>query len=379
MLLSLALAPVGVLALGACIVWPYNRIAPYWRESPLKKALALGMPMIALLVGGGGSVVFAWNDARLALILLLAQAPIAALALRSIVVQAVADHDDTRRRRAERVSLPPEAGIDWPRIGGITRVLLRAVSPINEATALEVHRYTVEIDGLPEELRGYRIAHLTDFHRHKHLNAAYFRAAVEATNALAPDVILLGGDYITKRPFIGEIADMLANLRAPDGVLAIRGNHDYWTRPGAVASQLARAGARLLVNEAVRIERGSAALRVVGIEDPYIPLGPREQRRLLAEAAQAAVTIALVHTPEVFSLAASLGADVAFAGHTHGGQVRLPLIGTTLAGCPCGPGFAHGSNRIGAMRTFTANGLGAFFPFRFRCRPALLLVEIVHP
>jgi len=374
---GLALMMIGLAAIEAigwcgAFVFAYNRTFARLHESKVKKLVAFAMLPAGCLVGLACAWIWHWriggalNGVGIAL---------AAATMRHAIRQRRIEAIDAKRTKITRSRLRPGADIAWGALGLIETIVLRIASPVNRPTALRLRTYRVCVPDLPAEFEGYRILHMTDFHIHRTLTGEYYRSSVDAANALAPDLILLGGDYITKTPHIPRIHEMLAGLRAKDGVLAIRGNHDFWTKPDEVAKELSRIGARVLTNECAAITRGESELRIVGLECPYIPLSHREMVVLLTEGRP---HLALVHTPDAFPVARELGASVALAGHTHGGQVRLPYFGTTLSSTTMGAGFAYGSSRLGRMLCITSAGVGSFVPLRFLCPPEMILLELAR-
>lgn len=361
-------------AVGWCgaLVWTYNRTFAKLHESRTKKVVAFAMLPGGCVMGLFGAFLFYHHVGRP---FNLTGDLFAAATMVHVFRQRRAESRDARRAKITPARVRAGAGIAWDALGTVESLVLRMASVLNRPTALRVKTYRVRIPDLPAEFEGYRILHMTDFHIHRTLTEEYYRSSVDAAMALAPDLILLGGDYVTKAPHIPRIHKLLAGLHARDGVLAIRGNHDFWTQPDAIADELALIGARILSNECATITRGESELRIAGLESPYIPISNRELLVLITEGRP---HIALVHTPDEFRTAAELGAAVALAGHTHGGQVRLPIFGTTLSSTTMGAGFAYGSSKLGRMFTLTSSGVGSFVPLRLFCPPEILLLKLTR-
>lgn len=365
---TILLAAIQAVGLCGLLVWVYNRTFSGLHESLLKKIVALG----TLPAGIAGGVLLA----------LAVGTPCGRwLGGLAVVLAVVTMANVLRQRRVERADaaasetrakvLPAGAGAAHADLRPVERAVLGLVAPINRPTALVVKTYRIGVSDL-SATEPVRVVYISDFHVHRTLPEAYYREVVRVACSLGPDVVLLGGDYVTKEGHIGRIGGILGGLKAPGGVFAIRGNHDFWTRPAAVAEQLRGAGVRLLSQEAAGVAARGGVLRIAGIESPYLPLTPPQARRLRA----ARPHIALVHSPDEFPTAARLGAQVALAGHTHGGQVRLPWFGTTLSATRLGPGYALGGNRLGGMRTLVSAGAGSFVPLRVNCPPEVLLLLV---
>lgn len=362
----------GVAGCGAA-AWIYNRHLTRMHESVLKKVVALSLlpagcvlallwtAKLALLGGGDGE--------RLAFL---------TIALAGAAVCARQFHCEfarRRRMRASRVAGAPARfdAIDWRNIKPRGARILRLLAPVNRVGRLRAHHREIAIAGLPIEFDGYRIAHLTDAHIHKTLRRAWFRHAGRTAMRWNPDLVLFGGDFISKQAHAPDIAWFASQLSAPDGVAFVRGNHDFWKAPRRSVRDARASGWTLLDNRGLVLDRGGARMAVVGIESPWSPptLGD-----WAAFASLPAARIGLVHTPDAFGDARRAGCAFAIAGHTHGGQIRLPLFGTVLSGCAAGPGLCDGPGRLGGMETITSRGFGAFFPLRVLCPPEIHLLTL---
>jgi len=359
---------------GAILVWFYNRFLASRRESYAKKAMSLATIPLATLAGALHAV---------AVLADFPHSSIPALAGLAIVVLKARTVIRQRKLRRGVVRQHLEVGthgINWRRYHPVVRAGLGLLAPINRVDRLELVEVEARIPGLHPDMDGYRILHLTDFHVHPTLRKQWFGAVIDRSLDLGPDAVLVGGDYVSRR-WHGRNAEAalagLAHLDVP--VLAIRGNHDFWTGPRFFARMLRNWGAELMVNDLVLLTRGEGALWVAGIEAPYIPMTHRavgELRGRMESERPDAPRLGLVHTPEAFSLAAELGCAFAIAGHTHGGQIRLPFFGTTIAGCAEPAEFVWGMGHVGGMTTCVSNGIGAFFPLRVMCPPQVVVVTL---
>jgi predicted MPP superfamily phosphohydrolase len=248
---------------------------------------------------------------------------------------------------------------------------------------LAVERVTVGVPAeyLPPALDGLTVAHLSDFHWGPYTGQRQVRAAVEATNALSADLIVLTGDYVlSSAVYAAPCARELAALRAPLGVFAIPGNHDYWTDIGVVTAQLRAAGLTLLRNAAQRLEVAGTPLWLVGVDDVW------EQHDDL-DAALAGVphgepVLLLVHEPDFADQAARSSHRIflQLSGHSHGGQVNLPFYGPPVLPWlgqkyPAGLQTVPGS----ALQVYTSRGIGVIAPpLRFNCRPEVARLTLAR-
>jgi predicted MPP superfamily phosphohydrolase len=235
--------------------------------------------------------------------------------------------------------------------------------------ALEVTRETVVVDGWPPALAGLRLGLLTDVHRGRFVSHEDVARAVAALMLERPDLIVLGGDYVTygDRHFVGPSAEALAPLSAPHGIFGILGNHDD---DHDMPSALARNGVLMLKDARTRLTIRGEPVDLVGIRfwtKRQIDIAP-----LVRDAA--AATILLAHDPRRLTEAAALGVPLVLSGHTHGGQVVLPLIGAVAA--QKFPVVA-GIGRRGRTTMFVSRGLGTIYvPVRVNCPPEVAALTL---
>jgi uncharacterized protein len=174
---------------------------------------------------------------------------------------------------------------------------------------------------------------------------------------LAPDVLVLGGDYV----FLDVTAAMARELTALVAAvpartkLAVLGNHDLWTHHEVIEEALQRAGCRVLVNDAARLPAPHDDFAIVGIDEPWT--GRADGTRAFAAAGDAPIKIAIAHAPEGLPFVEGRGASLLLCGHTHGGQVALPS-GPFVVHGPLGRRWPSGLHRLGDMHLFVSRGLG---------------------
>ena len=357
----------------AATVWVYNHFLAKMHESTLKKVIAL-----VALPGGVGLGVFCYSyyiqlhgfEQQLLFWSLMIPAGLICLTL--------SNAEARKGRTAESYGSYEKVDLDrnmigWERLSFPRRAFLRLLSPVNSVSRLRVYRMRMQMPDLPPEFEGYRVAHLTDIHIHPTLRREWYERVIHEVDDLEPDVILFGGDFVSKPKWMPAIPEFMEKLSAPDGVFFVRGNHDFWKGTHRSARLAERAGMRLLSNEGVVLRRESAEMSLAGFEAPYIALTESERARMEALPRP---RLGLVHDPVAFPEAARTGCFLALAGHTHGGQVRLPGLGTTVAGTEVPLEYASGVSRMGEMVTVTSHGVGAFFPLRFLCPPEVTLVEL---
>jgi predicted MPP superfamily phosphohydrolase len=234
---------------------------------------------------------------------------------------------------------------------------------------LGVTRQTVGVSGLPPELADLRIGLLTDVHRSRWVSHEDVSAAAEALMAERPDIIVLGGDYVTwgDRRYLGPVADALAPLSAPQGVFAVLGNHDD-DHPTATA--LSKNGVVVLRDARTRIVVRGGPLDFVGIR--YWTRRAADISALLRGAN--GTVILLAHDPRRLTEAAGLGIPLVLSGHTHGGQIVLPGLGAIAA--QKFPVVA-GLGRQGPTTMFVSRGVGTVYvPVRINCAPEVAVLTL---
>jgi uncharacterized protein len=252
-----------------------------------------------------------------------------------------------------------------------------------EPRRLVIRHVNVTIDDWPVGLDGLRIVLLSDIHvGSPHVPLDRLASIVRAANGLRPELILLGGDFMIAQTLGARLVPPepivagLAQLQAPLGVYAVLGNHDR-KRGRARRSLAAFAGGhpRLLENAAVRLVRGEAALWVIGLSDLY--RGNPDIAGTMAQVTDDAPVMALTHNPDLFPDLPDRVVLTA-AGHTHSGQVRLPLIGALYASSRHGLRYAGGLVREGRKQLYVSAGIGtSMLPVRFLAPPEIAVLTLI--
>jgi predicted MPP superfamily phosphohydrolase len=244
---------------------------------------------------------------------------------------------------------------------------------------LALERVAVCVPDLRPALDGLTVAHLSDLHWGPYTGQQEIHAAVEMVNAVAPDLIVLTGDYVLhSATYAAPCARELAVLRAPLGVYAVTGNHDYWTDIDVVAAELSAAGLVLLRNESQRLEVGGASLWLAGVDDVYE--GHDDLGAALASIPRDEPLLLLAHEPDFADVAACDPHRIVlqFSGHSHGGQINLPLLGRPVLP-PLGKRYPAGLQTVpgSALQVYTSRGVGVIDPpVRFNCRPEVALLTL---
>jgi len=239
----------------------------------------------------------------------------------------------------------------------------------DERHAIGLTEVVLPVSGLPAELTGIKIGLLTDVHRSDWVSADDVDRGVQLLMAAKPDLIVLGGDYVTwgQRAFVSPSAEALAPLNAPHGVFAILGNHDDdHDMPAALAAH------RIAV---LKDARTTLSIRNHDVTLAGIRFWTRRARDIASVIGNASGTVILLaHDPRRLPEAASLKIPLVLSGHTHGGQVVLPVLGAVAAEkFP----VIYGTARQGETTLFVSRGLGTVYvPVRVNCPPEVAVLSL---
>lgn len=249
---------------------------------------------------------------------------------------------------------------------------------------VEINHISIKIKNLPEAFRGYRIAHLADFHYGEYSEPTYIRHVVRVANALKPDLFALTGDFISAYPLVRTIsvdfayhcADLLSRLESPRR-FAVMGNHDALVGTREVTRALTSRGIAVLDNDAIAIEKDGARLWLAGLGDALCGQADLDAAIPRSRAKETEPLLLMAHEPDYADRVAGTGVDLMLSGHTHGGQVRIPFL-PLINLPPMGEKYVEGLFAIGDLQLFVTRGIGTVgVPFRFRCPPEIALVTLV--
>ncbi|MDQ3745110.1 MAG: metallophosphoesterase [Acidobacteriota bacterium] len=256
-----------------------------------------------------------------------------------------------------------------------------------EPASITVRRVHLEVPSWHAEHSGLKIAVLTDLHvGSPHMGLAKLRRVVEHTNDERPDIIILLGDFVVggrdhKGGVLGgsfvepePIAAELRALRAPLGVYAVLGNHDWWFDGERVAAALRGAGVKVLENQAVRVESGGRGFWLAGVADLWTRRP--DIAGALGQVEGGDPVLLLTHNPDIFPDVPAR-VSLTLAGHTHGGQVNLPLVGRPVVPSQFGQRYAMGHVVEQGRHLFVSGGIGtSIIPVRFRVPPEIIILTL---
>ncbi len=257
---------------------------------------------------------------------------------------------------------------------GVGKSAFQARLPFNEALTVEYLERTLHLPRLPAAWDGLTILHLSDLHLCGTPDRSWFRAVMDRCAAWAPDLVAVTGDLADGEDYIRWIVPVLGRLRWKTAAFAILGNHDAWYAPDRVRRRLRRLGMRVLGNGWERIEVRGEALVAIGQEGPWF--GPAPD---LTACPTGPFRLCLSHTPDNIRWAQRAGVDLMLSGHVHGGQVRLPLIGSILVPSRYGRRYDCGVFDEPPTLLNVSRGLGGDHPLRFLCRPEATRLILRRP
>lgn len=250
--------------------------------------------------------------------------------------------------------------------------------PGNQILRPELTEKELAIPELPAGFEGLRIAHLSDLHLSGRIGRDYLDAIVDQTNLLAADLVVVTGDIVEYERCLGWVDESLARLSARGPKLFVIGNHDRRVGPDRIRDRMTAAGFLNLGGSCQQVELPQGPCWVAGNEIPWFGPVPDVPWRGDVLPDPRVLRLALLHTPDLFGWCASLRFHLALAGHNHGGQIRLPLIGAIVAPSRYGTRYASGVFRREQTVMHVSRGTSSLAPLRFNCPPELALLTLVR-
>jgi predicted MPP superfamily phosphohydrolase len=265
---------------------------------------------------------------------------------------------------------------------GLVSAPLVAVSAASAyARLVEPYRYLVSetdifIKNLPERFEGFRITQLTDVHHSHIVSLNEVHKVVGLAQQTRPDIFVLTGDYTTSyRRFIEPCADAFSALSAPEGTWAVLGNHDHYTDPELTTWALERNQVSVLHNANTTLRRGPDTLQLAGIDD--WTWNAANFSRAFYGLNKETTTILLSHQPRVLEFEETENVSLVLSGHTHGGQINLPVFGAPARFATSDLKFAHGLFRRRDTQLYVSSGTGVIgLPVRLGVRPEIAVLHL---
>jgi predicted MPP superfamily phosphohydrolase len=246
--------------------------------------------------------------------------------------------------------------------------------PLNQALDICVQEKQLAIPRLSRGHDGLRIAHLSDLHMSGRIAKEYFHRVVDHVNRCQPDIVAITGDLVERDKCIAWIADTLGRLRAPGGVYYVLGNHDQHVDQRRLHDELAKAGLVYLGGTWRAVTIRDIPLVLAGNELPWYRPAAELSDCPPHNADGLPLRVLLSHSPDQFEWAQQHEVDLMLAGHNHGGQIRLPLVGAILAPSRYGVRYAGGAYRGGNTVMHVCRGTSSLMPVRINCPPEIALL-----
>lgn len=254
-----------------------------------------------------------------------------------------------------------------------------AVYSLFEARRLEARHVRLILPRLAPAFDGYRIAQFSDLHADTADDLAHVADVVALVNKQQPDAVVITGDFVSHEVYGSgdEMVAVLSQLRPRDATIAVLGNHDYWDDPARVRQVIARSGIVNVSNDVYTLRRGDSCLHIAGVDTLT-----EKRARLditLSKLPPDGAAILLAHEPDFADVSAATGRfDLQMSGHTHGGQIRLPIpvLGNFMLPAHSRR-YPLGLYLVGNMYQYTNRGIGAVWPYmRFNSRPEITVFTL---
>jgi predicted MPP superfamily phosphohydrolase len=246
-----------------------------------------------------------------------------------------------------------------------------------DARDFEIVNLKVSIPDLDPSFNDYRIVHISDIHLGQWISAKRIEGVVNLVNKLKPDLVAITGDsvsYVVNEPVL-DMLRFLKNLKPKDVTVAVLGNHDHWVGADEIRKVMDESKIIELENDVYTLRRGDARLYIAGVDS--ITLEKQDLDAVLRKLPSSGPAILLAHEPDFADESAATGRfSLQLSGHSHGGQMIIPGIGTPFRGSEFRK-YPLGEYQVGNMVQYTNRGLGTnVFWIRINCPPEITIIRL---
>ena len=262
---------------------------------------------------------------------------------------------------------------------GVLAIGIAGYSVLVEPNWFKLETVPLKLPRLPKSFSGIRVAQISDIHMGGWMNPDRLQRVADLIIAQRPDLLLITGDFLIgddqvafSHEAVNDLIVGLSRLTDLFPTLAVLGNHDYWTDAETVRRMLSSCGITDLTNKVYTLERGDERLHLCGVDDVWE--GEVRLEEVIAQLPEDGAAILMAHEPDFADISAMTGRfDLQLSGHTHGGQVVLPIWGPPVLPY-LGQKYPSGLYKVGEMYQYTNRGVGmARLPIRINCPPEVTL------
>lgn len=240
-----------------------------------------------------------------------------------------------------------------------------------------IEKKTIPINGLPDVFEGFRICQITDVHHGQFVGLKFIEKVVNKSNILIPDLMVLTGDYVyNSNKYVVPAISALCNLKSPNGILAVLGNHDHYHGAELAKEVFNKYNAHVLTNSHRLIEIKGKAICIAGVGDLWE--GKQDLKEAFKGIPADVSRILLSHNPDYAEVMPKTErVDLMLAGHTHGGQIRMPFSIAPVTMSNYGQKYTGGLVKLPDTQVYVSRGVGVgLLPVRFNCPPEITIITL---
>ena len=243
---------------------------------------------------------------------------------------------------------------------------------------IDVIEVDIELDNLGWDFHNFRILNLCDIHMGQWINPEYLDDLIDYVNTLNYDIITLTGDYVSYviDGYDEALKNSLSKLKSPEGKFGVLGNHDHWMGSDKIREIFKQSGIVDLSNDVRLLSRGEDKLNLAGVDSCTVCADDLDT--VLTKLDREYPTVLLAHEPDFAHESSKTGRiDLQISGHSHGGQLIIPIVETTPFRGPNSTKYPVGLYKVGEMTQYTSKGLGTnSFRIRINCKPEITIITL---